>query len=227
MNQNILTVKNLTVTYENKPTPAVDDLSFELRRGEALGLFGRSGCGKSTVAWTVMGIIERLGGRTEGQVFFDDNSLLEMPAKDWREVRWKQIAIVPQSSMSSLNPVFKIRRTLMETMKFHKPDIDDSDAENNCKELIDMVFLESKVLDSYPHELSGGMKQRVSIALAVMLDPPLLLLDEATTGLDVVVEADILYALRRIRRDKGMSMLMISHDARIHDAFCDRRIYMQ
>ena len=273
----LLTIKDLNVTYENKKDPAVSNFSLELVQGETLGLFGKSGCGKSTVAWTVMGLIDRMGGHAEGNIRFDGITLLDTTKNSgenqvarininrnqdgwnenggklndrkennrkennrkqneqkkngqklngWKQVGWKQISIVPQSSMSTLNPVYTVQKTLEETLAYHVPSMTRAERGERCLQLMEMVFLPDRVLRSYPHELSGGMRQRVFIALAVMLKPRLLLLDEATTGLDVVVEAEILHTLRHIKRDENLSMLLISHDARIQEAFCDRRIDM-
>ena len=224
MTDKILTVNNLTIKYENKAEPAVENLSFSLEKGETVGLFGKSGCGKSSVAWTIMGRIDNMGGRAAGEIVFENVNLLAIEDKTWHDIRWKKLAIVPQSSMNALNPVYKIKKTLMETMTRYMPTCSLVEMEKKCEELIDMVYLDYRVLHCYPHELSGGMQQRVFIALATMLNPDLLILDEATTGLDVIVEANILQTLMRIKQEKNMTMLFISHDARIHDAFCDRRI---
>ena len=224
MTDKILTVNNLTIKYENKAEPAVENLSFSLAKGETVGLFGKSGCGKSSAAWTVMGRIDSMGGRATGEIIFDNADLLTISAKKWHQLRWRKLAIVPQSSMNALNPVYQIKKTLMETMMLYMPSLSLPEMEKKCEELMDMVYLDYRVLHCYPHELSGGMQQRVFIALATMLRPELLILDEATTGLDVIVEANILQTLMRIKQEQNMTMLFISHDARIHDAFCDRRI---
>jgi len=224
MSDKILTVNNLTIKYENKEEPAVENLSFFLERGETVGLFGKSGCGKSSVAWTIMGHINRMGGRATGEIILDSDDLLAITDKEWGKIKWQKLAIVPQSSMNALNPVYKIKKTLIETMTIYMPSLSVAEMEEKCEELMDMVYLDYRVLHCYPHELSGGMQQRVFIALATMLSPDLLILDEATTGLDVIVEANILQTLLRIKREKNMTMLFISHDARIHEAFCDRRI---
>ncbi len=150
--------------------------------------------------------------------------ILHGDAEGVRCLRWKEIALVPQSSMNSFNPMYTVRQTISEVLFQHDQTLGKAGARERCLELLEMVQLGEEVLGSYPSELSGGMKQRAAIALALALDPGLLILDEATTGLDVIVEADILWLLRRLRREKGMSMLFVSHDDRIARAFCDRRL---
>ena len=226
MKSTLLTIQNLTITYANKREPAVRDFFMDLSKGEVLGLFGRSGCGKSSIAWTIMGLIDRLDGKAQGTIMYEGIDLLHMSKIEKSSTYWKKISIVPQTSMSALNPSYTIQKTLEETMMVHNPSLNATERKKRCAELMDMVYLPYRVLRSYPHELSGGMRQRVSIALAIMLKPQFLLLDEATTGLDVIVEADILHTLKRIQREENMAMLLISHDARIQNAFCDRRIDM-
>lgn len=196
----------------------IKDFSMTLDKGEILGLIGPSGCGKTTVAWSIMGMIERMGGHVYGKITFEDTVILNGEYKDVEKLWWQYISIVPQASMSAFNPSLTIRQTLVETVEAHKHTIEES----SLKQLMDMVCLKEEVLDLYPHEMSGGMKQRAAIATAMCLSPKLLILDEATTGLDVLVEADILKTIKEIQREQGMSILMISHDKRLTDALCDR-----
>lgn len=219
----IIEVKNLTAAYGKLP-PVVNDLSFELHHGETLGLCGSSGCGKTTVIWAILGVLNRLGGHAEGEILYENQNLLSLSEEQWRPIRWKKLAIVPQGSMSALNPVFTVKRTFRETLKVHKRLT--SSAGERIENLIASVGLAPGVLSSYPHELSGGMLQRVSIALALLLDPEIIILDEATTGLDLLVEADILKLLMRIQSERGISMLFVSHDRRITEQFCHRRVML-
>jgi peptide/nickel transport system ATP-binding protein len=225
--KNCLEVSGLTAGY-GKETAVVEKLDFVLEREECLCLHGASGCGKSTVIWAVMGVIHEMGGYARGKILYHAGQgtvdMVGGPAEEVRALRWKEIALVPQSSMNSFNPMYTIQKTICEVLFQHNHDMGKPEAENRCRELLHMVKLDEKVLGSYPSELSGGMKQRASIALALALDPKLLILDEATTGLDVLVEADILWVLRKLRREKKMSMLFVSHDDRIARAFCDRQL---
>jgi len=228
----ILNVQSLSLKYKGSTDIVISDLSFSIAQGETLGILGRSGCGKSTIAWTVMGMAELMGieanvtNKPRGRILFNGRDILEASERVLRELRWKQISIVAQYSMNSFNPIYTISKTMEETMKRHIPGLTKKDIIIKLNNLMEMVQLDHRTLHSYPHELSGGMRQRVAIAMSVMLDPKLLILDEATTGLDVIIEADILYLIKKIREEKGISILFISHDKRIHQAFCDRGIQM-
>ncbi len=225
--RNCLEVSGLTAGYGQEKA-VVENLSFVLEREECLCLHGASGCGKSTVIWAVMGVIGEMGGYAEGRVLYQalhgDVDMVGGSGEEARRLRWKEIALVPQSSMNSFNPAYTIQKTINEVLFQHEEGMGKQEADERCRELFDLVRLEEKVLGCYPGELSGGMKQRAAIALALALNPRLLILDEATTGLDVIVEADILWVLRRLRQEKNMSMLFVSHDDRIARAFCDRRL---
>lgn len=222
-----LEVLGLTAGYGTEAA-VISGLDFILEKEECLCLHGASGCGKSTVIWAVMGVIGELGGYADGKVLYHGENgpveILHGDVYEVRRLRWKEIALVPQSSMNSFNPMYTVRQTISEVLFQHDQTLGKAGARERCLELLEMVQLGEKVLGSYPSELSGGMKQRAAIALALALDPGLLILDEATTGLDVIVEADILWVLRRLRRKKNMSMLFVSHDDRIARAFCDRRL---
>jgi len=215
----ILEVKNLTAGYGDD-APVIDGLSFDLAAGETLGICGPSGCGKTTVIWAVLGMLRALGGYTGGEALYGGRDLLQLGEKEWRALRWRKIALVPQSSMSALNPVFTIGRTFRETQRAHKAECLDFDA------ALGVVGLPPDTLRRYPHELSGGMRQRASIALAMLLEPEILILDEATTGLDVIIEAEILRLLREIQHRRGLSILFVSHDRRVTAEFCHRRIFL-
>jgi len=214
----ILDVKNLVAGY-GKNKPVIDGLSFELGSGETLGLCGASGSGKTTIIWAILGMLHRFGGYASGELLFGGDNLLEIDKKKWQSLRWSRLALVPQSSMSTLNPVYTIGRTFSEMLKAH-----DEKSFEKVPHLLNSVGLEQDVRDRFPHELSGGMKQRVAIALAMLFDPEILFLDEATSGLDVIIEADILKLLRELQGRSGLSMIFVSHDRRITGEFCHRRI---
>ena len=224
MSEPILTIEHLTIRYQGQSRPAVEDLNFTLHRGEILSLHGPSGAGKSTVVWALMGMLETYQAVGTGTITFlgERVDLAETPRGLRRS--WEEIALVPQSSMSALNPIRTVGDSLLEMMAAHQGKGDRRQRLAQAGDLLELVRLPRDVLRAYPHQLSGGMKQRVSIALAVMYRPKLLILDEATTGLDLLVEADILGTIRALQGQGDMSILMITHDRRLAEAFCDRRV---
>lgn len=220
----LLEVRNLTVQYRGAPAPAVENLSFSLEEGEILSLHGPSGSGKSTVVWALMGMLEAYHASASGEITFlgEKTDLQAHPSGLKRP--WSEIALIPQSSMSVLNPIQTIGQSMLEMIRAHEGRGPRAPREERCRELLRQVSLQPDVLKAYPFELSGGMMQRVSIAIAILYRPKLLIMDEATTGLDVLTEADLLGEIRRLKRQENMSILMISHDRILSDAFCDRRI---
>lgn len=224
MNNILMEGRKLTLGY-NRTKPFITDFHFLLEKGETLCLHGASGCGKSTVIWAIMGMLEKIGGYAKGEIWYQEKEILNDSAQ-MNALRWNRISLVPQSSMSAFNPVYKIKKTYMELLNQKAPYMQKKEKQDRIFQMLEIVRLKSGILNQYPHELSGGMRQRAAIALALILEPELLILDEATTGLDVLVEADILWTLKKIRQEKGMSMLVVSHDTRIANAFCDRRIDM-
>ena len=223
MSKPLLELKNISIKYDDKIV--VNDISITVQEGEIIGIVGESGSGKSTLIKSIIGILGEGGQIIEGNILYEGKDILNDTAA-MEAVRWEKIALVPQSSMSAFNPVYKMKKTYMELLNLKRKNLTCKEKENLIREKLEIVQLKETVLEQYPHELSGGMRQRAAIALALILDPELLILDEATTGLDVLVEADILWTLKKIRREKKMSMLVVSHDARIANAFCDRRIHL-
>jgi oligopeptide/dipeptide ABC transporter ATP-binding protein len=208
----LLEVDNLSVTYTPRDQPAVravHDVSFTVDDGEFVGLLGESGCGKSTLGNAVLRLLSRPARITGGRVVFDGTDITTVPEDELRALRWTALSTVFQSSMSSLNPVIRIGAQFADTFAAHGVK---ADITARAGELLRLVSLEPSVLQSYPHELSGGMKQRVALALALVLRPRLVVLDEPTTGLDVVVQRSIVDRLRELRREFGFAVLFISHD---------------
>ena len=222
--KNLLAVEHLTIRYRDAVEPAVRDLSFSMASGDILGLHGPSGAGKSTVVWALMGMLEAYNAWGTGTISFlgETVDLAQNPHSLHRS--WRDLALVPQSSMSALNPVATIGQTMLEMMRAHEGRGDRRQRLQRAGQLMDLVHLDPGVLRAYPHELSGGMKQRISMALAMLYAPKLLILDEATTGLDLLVEAEILGTILELQQQNQMGILMISHDQRLTDAFCHQQV---
>lgn len=213
---NLLEVRDMNIFYGNKEI--VKNLSFDLEYSKVLGIAGPSGSGKSTIIWTIMGMIQNLGGSYSGIIKFEGKELKGKPT-------WDNISIVPQLAMNSFNPVVKIRETVNELYRFSK--LSKKEFDEKVKKLLKMVNLDKEILNLYPHQLSGGMKQRLAMVCALCTDPKLLILDESTTGLDLLVEAEILYYLKNIKEQLNISIIFVSHDKRLVDAFCDEVLYMK
>ena len=196
---------------------AVDDVTIELHRGEILGLVGESGSGKSTLAFAMTRLLRPPGQITAGSVSYVDrqgttHEILEMGDEDLRRFRWSEIAMVFQSAMNALNPVLTLRTQIGDTLAAHQKRLKRRERDERARELLRLVGIPGDRLGAYPHELSGGMRQRAMIALALALDPDVIIMDEPTTALDVVMQRQILDEVRRLRRDLGFSVIFITHD---------------
>lgn len=210
----LLEVKDLTVRYSPKlhaALNAVEDVSFTIAPGEFVGLIGESGSGKSTLANAVLRLTERPGRIAAGQIMFDGLDITSMSQEELRPYRWRDISTVFQSSMNSLNPVARVEPQFRDAIELHST-LRKGAVVDRIKELFDLVMIDHRFIQAYPHELSGGMKQRVNLALALANDPKFVLLDEPTTGLDVVVQRSILENVRQLQREQGFAVLFISHD---------------
>jgi peptide/nickel transport system ATP-binding protein len=220
----LLEAKNLkTYFYTAKGiVKAVDNVSFELYKGEALGIAGESGCGKSTLAYSLMRLVPPPGKLVSGEIVFQGKDITKLSEEEFRkEVRWKGISMVFQGAMNALNPVYNIGDQLAEVLMHHQ-NYTKKDALEMAKKLLQMVGIDPSRIKSYPHELSGGMKQRVVIAMALALMPPLVIADEPTTALDVVVQAQIMNLLKRLRKELGLSVILISHDLSLIAEIADK-----
>jgi oligopeptide transport system ATP-binding protein len=202
---------------------AVNGISFEIAEGETLGIVGESGCGKSVTSLALLGILPRAGRAVAGTARFEGKDLLQLPDKELRKVRGKDIAMIFQDPMTSLNPVLTIGRQIREALETHF-DMDKDDAQKRAVELLDQVGIPgapSRVRD-YPHQFSGGMRQRAMIAMALACKPKLLIADEPTTALDVTIQAQILDLLRALVADTGMALILITHDLGVVAGNCER-----
>ena len=227
----ILRVKDLKAYYETssgKVVRAVDGVSFSVLRNEIFGIAGESGCGKSTLALAITRLLRPPGYIADGEIFFDDINLLKLKSEELRRIRWRRISYIPQSSMNALNPVLRIKNQIIDVIKEHEK-IKNEEAgrlEGYVKELLASVGLSPQVANMFPHELSGGMRQRAIIAMAIALRPELLIADEPTTALDVVVQRGILQLLSEIRGKYGTSIMLITHDMAVHAEIVDRLAIM-
>ena len=226
MTEALLKVKNLRTEFrtEGGVVKAVDDVSFEVKDGEIFALVGESGCGKSVTALSIMGLIPNPPGEiVSGSIEFEGVDLLGLSSREMRSIRGSRIGMIFQEPMSSLNPVLTILSQLVEPLKIHQ-DMSSDAARDRAKELVDMVGIpDSKTrLKQYPHELSGGQRQRIMIAMAMACSPRLLIADEATTALDVTIQAQILDLMQDVTEKSGASLLVITHNLGIVARYADR-----
>jgi peptide/nickel transport system ATP-binding protein len=226
----VLEVRGLTVDYGYgaDPTHVLRDVSLTLHRGEVLGLAGESGCGKSTLAYAATRLLPPPGLITGGEVLFTDRTsgltvdLLRLDDAALRASRWRDTAIVFQGAMNSLSPVFRIGRQLTDAIHAHRPGESRSSALARAAELVEMVGISPDRLRSYPHQLSGGMRQRIMIAMALALEPQVLIMDEPTTALDVVMQRQIIEEISDLRARLGFSVIFITHDVSLLIEIADR-----
>lgn len=217
-------VRNLSVDYNTRfgPLTAADRVSLDIRRGEVLGLVGESGCGKSTLGKALMRMVQPPGYITSGELWFDGQDLMTLSDRQMRDVRGRRIAMVFQDPMTSLNPVQSILDHITETILTHEKQTKIKDAKVRAAELVDRLGITARRLDDYPHQLSGGMRQRVMISLALTLHADLVIADEATTSLDVIVEAQFLDMLRALRQEFNLTILLITHNIGVVAELSDR-----
>jgi peptide/nickel transport system ATP-binding protein len=220
----ILEVRNLQTHYHTArgPVRAVDGVSFELAPGERFGLIGESGSGKSTVALSILRLIRPPGRVVGGQILLEGEDLLALPDEQMRQVRLAQIALVSQGAMNSLNPVIRIRQMFADAFANHEVQLTKAELAERTAELLQRVGLRPEVADLYPHQLSGGMKQRVCIAIAISLQPKVIIADEPTSALDVVVQRRVMQTLRKVQADLGAAVILIGHDMGLMAQFADR-----
>tara|TARA_B100000900_G_scaffold28717_1_gene22024 strand:+ start:137 stop:1105 length:969 start_codon:yes stop_codon:yes gene_type:complete len=225
---NILEVKNLSMSYKtiDGEVEAVKDVSFSVKEGESFGLVGESGCGKTSVAMSLLQLQADNGKITNGEIVFDGIDIVGLNESELREVRWSGISIVFQGAMNSWNPVVKIGEQIREAMREHYPDKTKDENTKKILELFNIVGLDESIIDRFPHELSGGMKQRAVIALALSCDPKLIIADEPTTALDVVIQDQILNEIRKVQDVLGLSLIYISHDIAVIAEMTDNMAVM-
>ncbi len=220
----LLDVRNLYLHYADRrgDVRAVDGISFTLdARGQALGIVGESGSGKSSLALAIMRVLPENVARFDGEVYLDGQEIAQMAEEEFRRrVRWRRIAMVPQGALNGLNPVVRVGEQIIEPLLVNG-DTDRRAARQRAEELLALVGLSADVFTRYPHELSGGMKQRTMIASALIMDPELVIMDEPTSALDVSVQAQIMNLLKRLKRELGLSIIFITNDIALASDICD------
>jgi peptide/nickel transport system ATP-binding protein len=219
----ILVVEALNVHYDTAdgPAKAVNDVSFSLRPGERLGLIGESGSGKTTMATALMRLTRAPGRIVGGSIKFDGREILKMTPRELRETRLRDIALIPQGAMSSLNPVMRLENQIIDAISEHMPMMSRAQLRQRVAELLRNVGLDPAVARRYPHELSGGMKQRAAMAIATSLSPKLIIADEPTSALDVVVQRQVMQTLGKLQGGLGAAVILIGHDVGLIAQFAD------
>jgi len=220
----VLDVKDLRVHYAT-PTGdviACNGVNLQVYRGETLGLVGESGCGKTTAAMGILRLVQPPGRIVHGQVLLDGTDVMSLDERQLRQVRWRQIALIPQGAMNSLNPVMRVKDQIADGIQTHEGKQPQAALKERILELLTMVGLPSRVYTMYPHELSGGMKQRVCIAMAIALHPSLVIADEPTSALDVVVQRVIAQTMLEVKERLNVSMILIGHDMGLQAQLVDR-----
>ena len=227
----LLEVKDLVTLFQDADgnmTTAVDRLSFQLEKGKILGLVGESGCGKSVTATSIMGLIRPPGFIAEGQILFNGQNLIRFSETEYEKIRGSQIAMVFQDPMTSLSPVFTVGYQMWQVLKAHKLGIKKTEGREVVLQALKRARVPGAetVLDLYPHQLSGGMRQRILIAMALMCEPQILIADEPTTALDVTLQSQILELILELQNDLGLSVIFITHDLAVVSEICDDVIVM-
>jgi peptide/nickel transport system ATP-binding protein len=224
MSEVVLQVRNLEVRYETPrgPVKAVNNVSFDLNKGEILGLVGESGSGKTTLGMALCGLIRSPGRVSGGEILLNGRNLAGLSEDAYKKVRLADIALMPQGAMNSLNPVIRIREQLLDGLRDHGVVMSRKEADLHVESLLERVGLRGEVANMYAHELSGGMKQRVAMAIAISMKPKIIIADEPTSALDVVVQKLIIETLQDVQADLGASIIMIGHDMGLMAQTVDR-----
>jgi peptide/nickel transport system ATP-binding protein len=232
MNAPLLSVRHLTTDFilhqkegQDKVARALEDVSFDVMPGQTIGLVGESGCGKTTTLMSVLRLLPSNGRITNGRVLYKGTDLLRLDERDMRNYRWKEIAIIFQGAMNALNPVMKIGDQICEAIWQHGL-MERDEAKVREGELLELVGIPQERGDQYPHQYSGGMRQRAMIAMALACNPPLLFADEPTTALDVMIQAQVLELLRAIQQNLGLAIVLVTHDLGVVAEVCDSVVVM-
>lgn len=218
----LLSVENLSVGYKSKNglINAVNNISFSIEQGRSLGFVGESGCGKTTLGMTLMGLLPENASILKGDIFFNDHNLARFNDEQWRRFRGKEIAMIFQAAMNALNPVIRVDEQIAEVIEIHNPLMSKTEIYTQVKKMFDLVEIPENRLRDFPHQYSGGMKQRAIIAMALACMPRLIIADEPTTALDVIVQDQILKEIKKIQKALNTSIIFISHDIAVVADVC-------
>lgn len=225
----VLEIQNLATYYSTLRgfVRAAEGVNLEVDSGEALGLAGESGCGKTTVALSILKILPFNGRIMKGQILFKGTDITKLGDNELREkIRWKGISIVFQGAMNALNPVYTIGSQIVETIRLHEPNVNKEEARERSRKLFDTVGIEPDRIDNYPHEFSGGMRQRAMIAMALACNPDVVITDEPGTALDVIVQAQVLQLLKELKNKLNLAVIMITHDLSLIAETCEKTAIM-
>jgi len=220
----ILQVKDLSIEFStrNGGVKAVRGVDLWMNKGELLGIAGESGCGKTTTALSIPRLLPNNATITGGSVVFDGQDLSKLSEAEMESIRWKEISVIFQGAMNALNPLRTVGHQIAEPILLHEPGVSKKEAEERAKALLEEVGIAASRYTNYPHEFSGGMRQRVMIAMSLACNPKLVIADEPVTALDVMIQAQILDLLRKMKREHDLSMIMISHDLSVLSELCDK-----
>jgi peptide/nickel transport system ATP-binding protein len=228
VNGNVLQVEDLRVYYPTRAgsVKAVDGVTLNLAAGERLGLVGESGCGKSTMALSLLRMIKSPGRIEGGRILLDGVDLTLFSTDEMRKIRLSKISLIPQGAMNSLNPVMRVKNQIIDGMRTHRPELTRQELDERVGETLDLVGLEREVTMMYPHELSGGMKQRVCVAIAISLHPKVIVADEPTSALDVIVQKQVMETIEELHEQLGAAVILIGHDMGLMAQFAERLAVM-
>jgi peptide/nickel transport system ATP-binding protein len=213
-NNLVLDVKNLTMQYMTRQGPvyAVDDVSFHVGRGGSVGLVGESGCGKTSIALSLLKLLPGNAKIMGGEILLNGTDLVPMAYEEIRKLRWRHISMVFQAAMNAMNPMYTVEDQILEAMRLHRPELSDEEMDDKIDRLFELVGLDPAFKNQYPHQYSGGMRQRAIIAMALSCDPDIIIADEPTAALDVIVQDSLLKKVRELQKALNMAMIYISHD---------------
>ena len=224
MSEKLLEIKDLSVRYTTDGiiSRAVNHVNLDLAKGEVLGLVGETGAGKTTTALTILRLLPKYTSEVDGEVFFEGKDILKLSEKEVRDIRGQKISMIFQDPMTSLNPVYTVGEQIGDVIRFHNENMSKADVEARVDEMLKLVGIPPQRKTEFPHQFSGGMKQRVMIAIALACNPELLIADEPTTALDVTIQAQVIKMMRNLQKQLNTAVILITHDLGIVANFCDK-----